>query len=150
MSVARTLIDHLGLEPHPEGGWYKETWRGPDGPDGRAIATAIHFLLTNQQRSHWHRIDAHELWIWQAGDPLMLLTAADEATSATKRTLGRSVSQGHVLQAVVEPGEWQAAQPVASSAGYTLVSCIVTPGFEFDKFELAPEGWHPGRTPSAW
>ena len=77
MSVAKTLIDNLGLEPHPEGGWYRETWRGPEGPDGRALGTAIHFLLTNQQRSHWHRIDAHELWIWQAGDPLMLLTAAD-------------------------------------------------------------------------
>ncbi len=77
----------------------------------------------------------------------MLLTAADEATSATKRVLGRSVSQGQLMQAVVEPGEWQAAQPIASSAGYTFLTCVVTPGFEFEHFELAPEGWHPGQTP---
>lgn len=150
MSVAQTLIDTLRLEPHPEGGWYRETWRGPQGADGRAIGTAIQFLLKSDQRSHWHRIDAHELWIWQAGDPLMLLTAADEAESATKCTLGRSVTQGQLTQVVVEPREWQSAQPVAASAGYTLVSCVVTPGFEFEKFELAPDGWYPGKTPPKW
>ena len=150
MSVAQTLIDSLELSSHPEGGSFRETWRGPPGLDGRSIGTAIHFLLTSDQRSHWHKIDAHEIWIWQAGDPLMLLTAADEATTATKRTLGRSVSQGQLMQAVVEPGEWQAAQPIASSAGYTLLTCVVTPGFEFEHFELAPAGWYPGQTPPSW
>lgn len=150
MSVVKSLIDSLQLEPHPEGGWYRETWRGPAGPDGRAVGTAIHFLLTSKQRSHWHRIDAHEIWLWQAGDPLILMTAADEAASVTKTVLGRSVSQGHKMQAFVAPGEWQAAQPVEGSAGYTLVSCVVTPGFEFEQFELAPEGWSPGRKPPGW
>lgn len=147
MSVVKSLIDSLELEPHPEGGWYRETWRGPEMAGGRAVGTAIHFMLTTRQRSHWHRIDAHELWIWQAGDPLILLTAPDEASQAEKVVLGRSTSQGQLLQHVIEPFQWQAAQPVSSSAGYTLVTCVVTPGFEFEHFELAPEGWSPGRTP---
>lgn len=150
MSAAKSLIDNLGLEPHPEGGWYAETWRGPPNEQGRAVGTAIHFLLTQDQNSHWHRIDAHELWIWQAGDPLMLMVAEDEAASVEKTVLGRSISQGQKMQGIVEPGFWQAAQPVEGSAGYTLVSCVVTPGFEFEHFELAPDGWAPGRNRQGW
>lgn len=142
MSDADATIARLGLEPHPEGGWYRETWRGPPqesaGPDGRAVGTAIHFLLKTGERSHWHRVDAHEIWLWHAGDPLRLLLAASDAGPVREIVLG-----GEVMQHVVEAGEWQAAEPLAGTAGYVLVSCVVAPGFDFAGFELAPEGWEP-------
>ena len=72
MDEARAIIARLELAPHPEGGWYRETWRAPPGPDGRARGTAIHFLLERGQRSHWHRVDADEWWLWHAGSPLIL------------------------------------------------------------------------------
>ncbi len=144
MIDAEALIDALELSPHPEGGWYRETWRGPINADGRAIGTAILFLLESSQRSHWHRVDAHELWLWQAGDPLALLIAESNAGPQTRTTLGPEVHSGQLLQAVVEPGHWQAAEPLGGTAGYTLVSCLVTPGFEFAGFELAPPDWQPG------
>lgn len=147
MSVANSLIRDLSLEPHPEGGYFRETWRGPPGDDGRAIGTAIYYLLTSEQSSHWHRVDAHELWLWQAGDPLALLTAPEDSGPVTKTVLGRGLANAQQLQLMVEKGHWQAAQPIAGSAGYTLVSCVVTPGFEFEGFELAPEGWRPGLDP---
>ena len=144
MIDAEHLIEALQLQPHPEGGWYRETWRGPQNEAGRAIGTAILFLLESHQRSHWHRVDAHELWIWQTGDPFALLTSADERGSPQTITLGPEITAGQSLQGMVEPRCWQAAEPIGGSAGYTLVSCVVTPGFEFSGFELAPPGWHPG------
>jgi predicted cupin superfamily sugar epimerase len=132
---ADEIIERLDLQPHPEGGHYVESWRGPDGVDGRATATAIYFVLRAGERSHWHRVDASEAWLFHAGSPLRL--SIDDAHVV----LGTNLSQGEQPQAVVPAGAWQAAEPLGD---WTLVSCIVAPGFEFDGFELAPPGWRPG------
>lgn len=145
MTEARTLIDRLDLKPHPEGGWYRETWRAAAREGERASATAIHFLLEAGQRSHWHRVDATEIWLWHAGSALRLSTAQDEAGPMESLRLGGDVLAGEVPQHVIAPGHWQAAQ---ADKGWVLVSCIVSPGFEFSGFELAPEGWAPGAGPS--
>lgn len=139
--------DHIkaqGLAPHPEGGWYRETWRGPENTDGRAVGTAILFLLESNQRSHWHRVDAHELWLWQAGDPLALLMSETDDGPQSRLLLGPDSRLGQRWQGVVPAGHWQAAEPIGGPAGFTLVSCVVTPGFDFSGFELAPPGWQPG------
>jgi predicted cupin superfamily sugar epimerase len=135
---AQEIIDRLQLQPHPEGGWYREYWRGPEVA-GRGTGTAIYYLLARGQRSHWHRIDASELWLYQAGDPLRLMTAKDDAV--IERRLGPRIHSGETLHMLIEPGDWQAAEPVAE---WTLVSCVVTPAFEFAGFEMAPPGWQPG------
>ena len=145
MSTARDLIERLGLEPHPEGGWYAETWRAPSSDGGRASSTAIHFLLEAGQRSHWHRVDAAEIWLWHAGDSLDLATAVSDSGPIESVRLGPDLAGGEQVQHVVAPGEWQAAHPVADGIhGYVLVSCVVAPGFDFAGFELAPAGWSPG------
>ncbi|MEE4201877.1 cupin domain-containing protein [Erythrobacter sp.] len=145
---AAGLIEQLGLARHPEGGWYRETWRGAPGADGRASGTAIQFLLAAGEASHWHRIDADELWLWQGGDPLELRTADGDEKRVSTVVLGPSPASGHELQARVPAGAWQAAQLQSSAVGYCLVSCIVVPGFEFSAFELAPPGWSPNSTPN--
>ena len=141
MTDAHALIAALGLAPHPEGGWYRETWRAEAPAGGRGAATAIHFLLEAGQRSHWHRVDATELWLFHAGDALLLETAADEAGSVQAVRLGPDVLAGEVPQFRIPPGHWQAA---SAGPGWALVSCIVSPAFEFAGFELAPPGWAPG------
>ncbi|HEX9807536.1 MAG TPA: cupin domain-containing protein [Alteraurantiacibacter sp.] len=144
MEDAHAIIERLGLEPHPEGGWYRETWRGPAGLGGRAAATVIHFLLEAGQNSHWHKVDAAEIWLFHAGDPLRMLLAQDDAGPVRSVLLGNDVLAGHTPQHVVAPHEWQAAEPgPVGAAGYSLVSCVVAPGFEFSGFTLAPEGWAP-------
>lgn len=144
MSDARMLIEVHGLEPHPEGGWFRETWRGP-AQDGRATATMIHFLLEAEQSSHWHRVDADELWLWHAGDPLALRIAEDEVAAVETMVLGDSEDAIRLWQGVVPEGQWQAARPLPGPHGYVFLSCIVAPGFEFDGFELAAPGWAPTR-----
>lgn len=145
MDSAQRLIEQLGLAAHPEGGWYKETWRGDAGADGRASGTAIVFLLRAGEASHWHTVDAAELWIWQGGDPVELRLAATDEGPARSVILGSDVAAGQQLQGVVAPGEWQAARPFgAPQHGYSLVSCVVVPGFDFAGFVLAPQGWEPG------
>ena len=131
---AEEIIRRLELAPHPEGGWYRQTWVGPL-VDGRASGTAILFLLKAGERSHWHRVDADEIWLWHAGAPLMLSMGVDEAGETL---LGPDVLGGEVVQAVVPAGWWQAAR---STGEWTLVSCTVSPGFRFEGFELAPPGW---------
>jgi predicted cupin superfamily sugar epimerase len=131
---AREIIARLGLQPHPEGGWYRETWRGPQ-VQGRASGTAILFLLQAGERSHWHRVDADEIWLWHAGASLVLSLGE---TAATEVRLGPEVLAGEEVQAVVPAGWWQAAR---SAGDWTLVSCTVSPGFRFEGFELAPPGW---------
>ncbi|GAB5349831.1 cupin domain-containing protein [Alteriqipengyuania sp. 357] len=144
MSEARDLIEAHGLQPHPEGGWYRETFRGPER-DGRATATMIHFLLESGQASHWHRVDADELWLWHAGDPLALRIAENEDAVVDTLVLGDPQSTVRLWQGVVPQRQWQAAMPLAGPHGYAFVSCVVAPGFEFDGFELAPPGWAPRR-----
>lgn len=131
MSLAQALIEKLALAPHPEGGWYRQTWVGPI-VQGRATGTAILFLLAEGQRSHWHRVDADEVWLWHAGAPLILSMGE---TLARDITLGPDVLGGQVPQAIVPAHHWQAA---CTTGDYTLVSCTVSPGFDFAGFTLAP------------
>ena len=144
MHSAQELIAQLRLSPHLEGGWYRETWRAPAASGERPASTALVFLLASGDRSHWHTVDADEIWIWQGGDPVELQIAPDAATPAQTTILGADASQGQALQAVVPTGQWQAASSVAGPHGYALVSCVVAPGFDFSGFVLAPLGWEPG------
>ncbi len=139
---AARLIRKLGLSRHPEGGWYRETLRVPSAAGGRGQATAILFLLEEGQRSHWHLVDATEIWLWHAGAPLALGTAQTGAEEAAWLTLGPDVLAGETVQAVIPAGHWQAAN---AEKGWALVSCVVAPAFEFAGFELAPPGWKPGQ-----
>lgn len=146
MDEAKQIIERLDLQPHPEGGWYRETWRAPAAEGERAIGTAVHFLLETGQRSHWHRVDAAEIWLFHAGDPLGLSLAECDAGPVRRVVLGHDPLAGHAVQQAIAPHEWQAAEPLPGGRhGYSLVSCIVTPGFEFSGFTLAPEGWAPGQ-----
>jgi len=135
---ADLLIERLGLQPHPEGGWYRETWR--EGTEGRGHATAIYFLLDRGQRSHWHRVDAAELWLFNAGTAIFLHIAKGEAGPIETMKLGADVLVGQHPQGLVPAGWWQAAE---ARDGWALVSCIVAPGFDFAGFELAPPDWSP-------
>lgn len=139
--MSADLIAALNLAPHPEGGWYRETWRAAAAPGDRAAATAILFLLEDGQRSHWHRVDATELWLFHAGSALDLATAPADAGPVTTVRLGSEVLAGDVPQFRIEPHAWQAAH---AARGWALVSCVVSPGFDFAGFTLAPPGWHPG------
>lgn len=128
------LVRTLGLAPHPEGGHFRETVRLPAGADGRSRMTAILFLLDAGERSHWHRVDAEELWLWHAGSPLTLRIDAE------RTRLGGDVQDGERPQMMVPAHAWQSAE---ADSGWALVSCVVTPGFTFDGFELAPPNWSP-------
>jgi len=141
--AAKVICDTLGLEPHPEGGWYKETWRAEAEDGVRAGGTAIHFLLPSGERSHWHAVDAAEIWLWHGGDPLALHIADDTAGAERTIILGGDIGEGQSPQAVIPPHHWQAAEPIGDVAGYVLVSCIVVPGFDFAGFTLAPQVWTP-------
>ena len=140
-SKARSLIHSLGLQPHPEGGWYRETWRADAAPGERAAATAILFLLEQGQRSHWHKVDATELWLFHAGSALRIEIAGSDDGPVQAVRLGPDVPAGEQPQVRIAPGEWQSA---TADSGWALVSCIVSPGFEFEGFTLAPPGWAPG------
>jgi hypothetical protein len=139
MTSARDIIDKLGLAPHPEGGWYVQTFRDEAGPDGRAVSTAIYYLLEAGDRSHWHRVDAVEIWHHYAGAPLELGLSMDGRQRRTI-TLGPDLAAGHQPQAMVARYEWQSAK---SMGDWTLVGCTVAPGFEFSGFEMAAPGWEP-------
>ncbi len=128
------MVAALELRAHPEGGYYRETWRDSPADGSRGAGTAILFLLCAGERSHWHRVDAAELWIWQAGAPLLL-----EMPGQTL-TLGPDLGAGQALQRVVPAGIWQAAR---SLGAWSLVTCTVSPAFIFAGFELAPPDWAP-------
>ena len=141
MSEADHLIRQLGLQPHPEGGHFRETFRdggpptaGRDTDPGRAYSTAIYFLLRRGEASRWHRVDAAEIWHFYRGAALEL-----KIGKAT-HILGPALEKGEAPQLVVPPGAWQAAK---SLGDYTLVGCTVAPGFEFSKFEMAPKDFEP-------
>lgn len=134
--TADAVIAGLSLAPHPEGGHYRETWRDAAPEGGRGCGTAILFLLRAGERSHWHRVDAAELWIWQAGAPLDLHLSADGVTRTTVVVGPAAPAPG-----VVAKDHWQAAE---SRGAWTLVTCVVAPAFSFEGFVLAPPGWAPG------
>lgn len=135
------LIELLELEPHPEGGYYNQTWRAASDGE-RPSGTAIYFLLRAGEESHWHRVDSAELWHHYAGASLSLQTWTQGAPVVTRR-LGTDLVGGERPQLVVEPGEWQSARTLGD---WTLVGTTVSPGFEFEHFELAEPGWHPRAT----
>jgi len=138
---AADIIARLALQPHPEGGHYRETFRDPRADaNGRSLSTAIYFLLARGERSHWHRIDAVEVWHYYAGHALVLQIADDGHQNSVR--LGPDLAAGEVPQAIVPAQAWQAAE---STGDWTLVGCTVAPGFDFAKFELAPKGWAPAR-----
>jgi predicted cupin superfamily sugar epimerase len=139
--TAAELIRLLDLQPHPEGGHYRETFRDTrTNETGRAASTAIYFLLARGERSRWHRVDAVEVWHYYAGAPLTL-EIADDKGSIERLTLGPDIAAGERPQGVVPAGAWQAAE---SLGGWTLVGCTVAPGFEFAGFELAAKSRVPG------
>jgi uncharacterized protein len=136
--TAAEVIRLLDLRPHPEGGHFRETFRDARESDGRAASTAIYFLLARGERSHWHRVDAVEVWHYYAGAPLALSIADGSGTTVVR--LGPDLAGGERPQAAVLAGAWQAAE---SLGDWTLVGCTVAPGFVFTGFELAPAGWEP-------
>jgi predicted cupin superfamily sugar epimerase len=134
------IIDILGMQPHPEGGHYVETWRDAPADGGRGVATAIYFLLQAGEMSRWHRVDAVEIWHWYGGGPLELSLSVD-GRDVSRVRLGADLAGGERPQAVVPAHAWQAARPLD---GWVLTGCIVSPAFVFSGFEMAPYGWEPG------
>jgi predicted cupin superfamily sugar epimerase len=137
--TARDVVETLELQPHPEGGWYRETWRAEAKAGERAAGTAIYYLLDAESFSHWHRVDADEIWHYYAGAPLCL-TLSPNGHDAETRMLGPGLPSAQRPQVLVPAGWWQTA---ASMGAWTLVGCTVSPGFEFDGFEMAPPDWRP-------
>jgi predicted cupin superfamily sugar epimerase len=137
---AADMIAKLGLKPHPEGGHYRETFRDKALIGGRAASTAILFLLARGERSHWHRVDAVEIWHYHTGAPLKL-SVVDGASEEIIR-LGNDIHGGEIPQVIVPARAWQAAE---SLGDWTLVGCTVAPGFTFEGFEMAPAGWAPDK-----
>ncbi len=131
--TADEVIARLGLEPHPEGGHYRQTWIADN--DGRPVGTCIYYLLAQGEHSHWHRVDATEIWHFYAGAPLTLRLSADDAGPAVIHTLGPDLAANQSPQVIVPAGHWQAAN---TTGAFTLVGCTVSPGFDFAGFELAP------------
>ena len=140
-SEAERLIALLGLQPHPEGGWFRETFRDAEMIDGRARSTAIHFLLAAGQSSWWHRVDAVEIWHWHRGGPVEIMVAVGDGP-AERHVLGPDIEAGQTPQVIIPAHAWQSARPLGE---FALVGCTVAPGFEFSKFQMAPPGWAPGR-----
>lgn len=138
---AEEIIRLLELQPHPEGGYFRETFRDPRKIEGRALSTAIYFLLAEGQRSHWHRVDAVEIWHWHGGAPLTLEIFYEETRKIERITLGANLAANERPQAVVPHLAWQAAE---TRGRWALVGCTVAPGFEFSGFELAPKDFQPG------
>lgn len=137
--TAEAVIDALGLQPHPEGGHYRETFRDPRTVEGRSVGTAIYYLLGLGETSAWHRVDAAEIWHWHAGAPLVI-TVSPNGHDASAHHLGPDLLRGQRPQFVVPAGHWQTA---TSLGAWTLVGCTVSPGFAFAGFEMAPEDWRP-------
>jgi uncharacterized protein len=138
---ASEIIALLDMKPHPEGGHYVETFRDSTGPDRRGHSTAIYFLLSVGEVSAWHRVDAAEHWFWHAGGPLAL-SVSEDGKSARALHLGPDLRAGQRPQAIVPANAWQTSE---SLGAWTLVSCVVAPGFMFEHFEMADPGWFPGK-----
>ncbi len=139
MTKAGDIIKKLGLEPHPEGGHFRETFRDPASREGRSASTAIYYLLQKGEVSHWHRVDAAEVWHWYAGAALEMSLSEQSGKVAT-HILGPGLETGARPQIVIPKMAWQSAR---SLGAWTLVGCTVAPGFDFSGFEMAPKGWKP-------
>lgn len=131
--TADDIIAHLDLAPHPEGGFYRQTWIAENG--GRPTGTCIYFLLKAGGGSHWHRVDATEIWFWHAGAPLILSLSETDQGPKSELCLGSDLTRGQIPQGILPTDYWQAAR---TTGAWTLVSCTVSPGFSFDGFTLAP------------
>lgn len=143
---ADEVIAWLGLVPHPEGGWFRETFRDEASTGDRGASSAIYYLLRGDDRSAWHRVhDAAEVWHHYAGAPLELRISADGRQLATL-LLGADLRRGERPQAAVPAGAWQSAR---SCGDWSLAGCTVAPAFQFERFEIAPPGWEPGEAPSS-
>lgn len=140
--TADSVVDALDLERHPEGGFYRETWRServlelPDYEGARSAGTSILFLLPAGEVSRWHRVRSDELWLWHGGDELVLSVASSPDGEATEHVLGPTSPQ-----AVVPAHQWQSATPRGQEHGYALCGCVVVPGFDFADFEMLEEGF---------
>ena len=137
---AGEVISLLGLEPHIEGGFYRQTFSDQPDPSGRPVSTLIYYMLTDNQAGAWHRVDSAEVWHWYAGAPMTLSISRDGKT-VTTHLLGVDLATGQRPQGVVPPGAWQQAKVEGE---WALVGCTVAPGFQFSKFEQAEPGWEPG------
>ena len=136
--TADDIIARLDLQPHPEGGHYRQTWEAAG--DGRPAGTCIYFLLAAGERSHWHRVDAAEIWHHYTGAALTLSIAATADGPTVRHTLGPDLAGGMMPQIVVPAHHWQSAESIGD---FTLVGCTVSPGFRFEGFELAGDGFSP-------
>ena len=139
--AAKDVIFTLGMQQHPEGGWYAQTFEDGAKVGDRAQSTAIYYLLEAGDRSHWHRVDAVEVWHFYAGAPLRLCIS--DGISVDEHMLGTELERGQRPQVVVPTQAWQSA---VSTGAWTLVGCTVAPGFQFSGFELAEKDWEPGRS----
>lgn len=143
--TADELIESLDLVPHPEGGWYRETWRAQAGDGERSAASAVYYVLKPGREPRWNRVDAHEIWLWHGGDPVDLFVAAGESDLPRTVRLGGRVTESESPQVIVPAGHWQSAAAVEGDAGYAFISCIVAPAFDFGGYHLAEPGWEPGQ-----
>jgi uncharacterized protein len=134
------IIEILELEPHPEGGYFRETFRDAEKIDGKNASTAIYYLLAEGEHSHWHRIDAAEIWHFYAGAPLKLQIADMQGNAKQSILLGTEINRGQFPQYVIPANWWQSAH---SCGAWTLVGCTVAPGFDFSGFEMAEKDWKP-------
>ena len=132
------IIAALDLKPHPEGGFYRESFRDFEGPDGRAYSTAIYYLLKAGEVTRWHRIDVAEVWHWYGGDAVELSVVG--SVTISRILLGPKLNEGQRPQVIVQARAWQHTKALGS---YALCGCTVAPGFEFSNLEIAPEGWSP-------
>lgn len=130
-------IEKFRLEPHPEGGWYRRTWRAADGRTERGALSMIYFLLEQHQCSAWHRFDADEMWLWHAGSELALSVVVDDEGTIDEQVLGPDNPQGFVRANL-----WMTGRP---RGGWVLLTCVASPGFEEKGWELAPAGWDPAK-----
>jgi len=137
--TAEQVVELLGLQRHPEGGWYRETWRDLPTDGARGAGTSIYYLLAEGEQSAWHRVDATEIWHWHAGAPLAL-SLYDDASGEIQHRLGSDLASQERPQVIVPTDVWQRAR---SLGAWTLVGCTVSPAFSFAGFELAPPGWQP-------
>ncbi len=132
--TAFDIIKSLALQPHPEGGWYRQTWQAAAQGGERPTGTAIYYLLEKGQQSHWHHVDAVEIWHFYAGAPLILSRAATDLGPCRDDVLGPDIAAGHAPQVIVPAQHWQSAR---STGAWSLAGCTVSPGFQFDGFHLA-------------